>query len=137
MSTSEEEDSEIYEVESIIGHRERNGKTQYLLRWRLFDDDEATWEFEENMNCPELLAEYKAKQQSSQEPLLDSVYKMSPKLIVGAFKKSGKIIYRVACSRGKYISVEADVLREIHPELICAFLENKIKLNNNSTFIIN
>lgn len=123
-------------MESIIGQRVKNGRTQYLLRWKFFDDDEDTWEYEDDMNCPELIDEYKARQESLKdiqpsshnEKVIDTVYDMKPKMIIGAFKKAGKLIYRVECANNKYICVESSILREIDAEMICTFLENKITL---------
>jgi len=47
----------IYEVEKILDHKFENGKVQYYLKWIEFE--EPSWEPEENLNCPELLEEYK------------------------------------------------------------------------------
>ncbi|OHS95270.1 hypothetical protein TRFO_02272 [Tritrichomonas foetus] len=62
----EEEEDSIYEVEAILDHRTRYGKIQYLMKWKGYDDeDENTWEYETNLNCPDILSEYKAKQKKN------------------------------------------------------------------------
>lgn len=49
-------DDDIYEVESIIGHRMMDNKLQFLLKWKGYD--ECTWEFDKNLNCPDLVSQY-------------------------------------------------------------------------------
>lgn len=60
MTETEEEGIEEgeYIVEKILNHRINNGKRQYLLKWKNYDESENTWENEENLNCKELLEEY-------------------------------------------------------------------------------
>ena len=48
-----------YEVENILSHRTRQGKIQYLVKWKGYPDHENTWEVEENLeNCSEILHKY-------------------------------------------------------------------------------
>ena len=56
-SYSDSED-EVYEVEEIVNHRKKNGKIQYFLKWVGYSSSENTWEFEESLNCPDLVKEY-------------------------------------------------------------------------------
>ncbi|KAL1916965.1 uncharacterized protein VTP21DRAFT_5162 [Calcarisporiella thermophila] len=56
ISTEEEED--VYEVERIIGRRKRNGKIQYLIKWKNYTHVWDTWEPIENLFCQELLDEF-------------------------------------------------------------------------------
>lgn len=49
---------EVYEVEKIVSHRKKAGKTQYLLKWKGFPAAHNTWETAEGLSCEELLAEY-------------------------------------------------------------------------------
>ncbi|KAI9598171.1 hypothetical protein BDF19DRAFT_433739 [Syncephalis fuscata] len=48
----------VYEVEAIIGNRNRKGRQQFLIKWKGYPDDENTWEDIENVNAEELLEDY-------------------------------------------------------------------------------
>lgn len=145
----EEEEEDVYEVEAIIGQRIKNGKKQYLLRWKSFNDSDATWEDEDSLNCPELLAEYKdycetkakkkVKEKIQQSIIKDAktIRMKQPEIVISAYKSDGVLYYRVGCKNpNTFLSMPADELRKVKPDLICNFLENKIvvldeKSNNN------
>jgi hypothetical protein len=138
----DEEEEDMFEVDEIIDDRIHHDRRQFLLRWKSFDSDEASWEYEDDMNCQELIDEYKqekaarelAKQKRIEEAkfgLVDSVERLlevRPNLVIAAFRQSGVLYYRIACAGNQYRSVEADLLRKVAPKLICDFLENKIKI---------
>ena len=51
-------DEEEYEVEKILDKRKHYGKIQYLIKWKGYPLSEASWESENNLNCPDLLEEF-------------------------------------------------------------------------------
>lgn len=51
-----------FEVEKIIEvHFKKNGKRDFLIRWKGFSAADNTWEPEENLNCPELIDKFMQK----------------------------------------------------------------------------
>lgn len=50
--------NQVYEVESILNHKETKNGRLYLIRWDGYGSDDDTWEKAENLECPKLLAKY-------------------------------------------------------------------------------
>ncbi|KAJ2593674.1 hypothetical protein EV177_008511 [Coemansia sp. RSA 1804] len=59
-----EEEEESYEVEEILDERVVYGRLYYFLKWKGYGEDQNTWEPEENLDCPELVARYKRRARS-------------------------------------------------------------------------
>jgi hypothetical protein len=57
----DEEGEAEWEVEEIKGERVRQGRAEYLTKWKGYDDVESTWEPEENLcNSPDLLLAWRS-----------------------------------------------------------------------------
>ena len=48
-----------FEVEAILGERKVRGKHQFLVKWKNYSLDKASWQTETNCeNCPDLIKSY-------------------------------------------------------------------------------
>lgn len=69
----ESDNPDEYVVEKILEKKVTKGKTLYLLKWKGYSSDDNTWEPEENVDCPEMLAAFnkaqlEKKKKSAEEP---------------------------------------------------------------------
>ena len=107
-----------------------DGKTKYLLKWRGFGDEDNTWEPRENLDCSDIIEEFKMVRKENGQPkpgnkckpgaLGSQPYKkksgddrpryfkrrLNPKRIVGATASLGKLMFLI---KGK-ASYKADLV---------------------------
>lgn len=50
---------DVYDVESLVGHKVQDGVWFYLVHWHGYDSTNDTWERESNLYCTEILDSYK------------------------------------------------------------------------------
>ncbi|XP_046637343.1 chromobox protein homolog 1-like [Daphnia pulicaria] len=83
--------AEKYVVEKVVDKRKTKGTTQYLLKWKGYDDSDNTWEEEENMNCPELVAEF--ENQPKKKKKMDKEEEYSVEKVMDRRVQKGKVQY--------------------------------------------
>ncbi|MFH4981698.1 hypothetical protein AB6A40_008407 [Gnathostoma spinigerum] len=71
------EEGEEYSVEKILGERYNAQKRckEYLIKWEGYGDEENTWEPECNLDCPEILEEFRQSLRSTSRSSQSSVKK--------------------------------------------------------------
>lgn len=57
----------VFDVERIVDDRMMKGRKQYLIKWVGYSESENTWEFEDNLMCEELLADYLKKKEAMEK----------------------------------------------------------------------
>lgn len=126
-----EEDSDVYEVEDILGHKIVNNKTYYHVKWKGYPIEEATWEIESNLNCDQILNKYL----KSYENYIDSAQLPGkpipiPKRVLKIKKsKDDEIVYVVQYKDGKTADVTSESMKKLNPKLAIRFLEDSIYYN--------
>lgn len=133
----------------------RNGKTEYLLKWRGFGDDDNTWEPRDNLDCNDLIDEFERvrrekSEKGRQKPgdkrksgVLESATKkkkvpsderprgfdrrLDPERIVGATDSSGELMFLIKWKG----SDEADLVpaKEANsriPQTVIKFYEERL-----------
>jgi transposase InsO family protein len=67
-----EDRGEEYEIEFVIGDRNEQGRTEYLVRWKGYDEDDDSWVKAEHLHSPARLKLYtKLKRQLRRTPTIE------------------------------------------------------------------
>merc|ERR1711981_1019956 len=138
----------VYEVEQIDDDRTVKGKKQYFIKWRNFPVSDNTWEPEENLDCPDLIARYEEKKKtqanmsvggnSVNDNLQGTVLPtgagpvgfargLKPEKIMGATDATGKLYYLIKWEH----SYRCDLVKnsDCHgkcPTLVIKYLEERL-----------
>ena len=151
---------EEFSVEKVMDKRVgKNGKIEYLLKWRGYGDEDNTWEPKENLDCPELIeafekawsqmqkkggrpgsekrkggslgGEPKAKRKDGERPRgFDRC--LDPERIIGATDSSGELMFLIKWKG----SDEADLVAARQANMKCPqvrqLLSGSIKMSQTS-----
>merc|ERR1712087_115001 len=157
MSSGDEEE---YVVEKVADKRVgRNGKVEYLLKWKGYGDEDNTWEPKENLDCTELIAAYESKRKDKTDKKKEADKRKSgassdasskkkkgdddkprgfdrsldPERIIGATDSSGELMFLIKWKG----SDEADLVpaREANvkcPQTVIKFYEERLTWHTSS-----
>uniref|UniRef100_A0A2R8MYN6 Chromo domain-containing protein n=1 Tax=Callithrix jacchus TaxID=9483 RepID=A0A2R8MYN6_CALJA len=142
-----EEEEEEYVVEKVLDHQVVKSKVEYLLKWKGFSDEDNTWEPEENLDCPNLTAEFlqsqktrkadsdsedkreesKPKKKKESEKPRGFARGLEPEQIIGATDSSGELMFLMKWKN----SDEADLVpaKEAnvkYPQVVISFYEERL-----------
>ncbi|XP_053094658.1 chromobox protein homolog 1b isoform X1 [Pangasianodon hypophthalmus] len=160
-----EEEEEEYVVEKVLDRRIVKGRIEYLLKWKGFSEwvyirEDNTWEPEENLDCPDLIAEYLQSQRTANESggkrraeadgdgkesqpkkrkdepekLRGFARGLDPERIIGATDSSGELMFLMKWKN----SDEADLVpaKEANvkcPQVVISFYEERLTWHSYPT----
>merc|ERR1711894_610217 len=100
MSSGDEEE---YVVESVADKRVgRNGKVEYLLKWKGYGDEDNTWEPKENLDCQDMIEIFEKARKAKADKKKGGSEKprgfgrgLDPERIIGATDSSGELMFLI------------------------------------------
>ena len=120
----EEIESDIYEVEKIIRHKDRSGIRYYEIKWKGYPESENTWEKESNLNCHTLLKEYLDKISKRQEYIKKEAKSIEkPIKILSIYKQDKELVYKVLYENDSIGELHSSRLKKLNPMIAIEFLE--------------
>ncbi|KAM3859522.1 chromobox protein homolog 1b [Diretmus argenteus] len=158
VAAEEEEEEEEYVVEKVLNRRVVKGRVDYLLKWKGFSEEDNTWEPEDNLDCPDLIAEFLQSQKSAQEgkkkaaadadgdeskskrrkedpeKVRGFARALDPERIIGATDSTGELMFLMKWKN----SDEADLVpaKEANvkcPQVVIAFYEERLTWHSYPT----
>ncbi|XP_076642405.1 histone-lysine N-methyltransferase SUV39H2-like [Halictus rubicundus] len=100
-------DSNLWEVEKILGKKELDGQLEYLIKWKNWDNEYNTWEPESNLvNCSDILQEFERQRLELLTDFQEKVNFYPTKQDIEAFLKKLNHKKRTVTS----MSVRCDIL---------------------------
>lgn len=151
-------ESEHYEVEEIVSHKKTGNGYEYLLKWKGYSSSENTWQSEEDLDCPDLVAAYWKKdevngvtksprnEKKSTPPKVTKPDKQAPKdtekkqrkrqpkpksqelEVLAVAMKNGELHF-LCKDGGKQIVKSNKVMKSKHPQELFAFYEKHIEFD--------
>ncbi|XP_050298248.1 chromobox protein homolog 1-like [Anthonomus grandis grandis] len=134
------EPPEEFSVEKILDKRTRNGKTEYLLKWKGYSNADNTWEPEENLDCPDLISSYEVSFEKTLRENEEKIKKnmtednrargfdrgLEPLKIIGATDASGELMFLMLWKNCKEADlVPASQVNVRCPSIAISYYENK------------
>ena len=68
-------DTNNFEVERVVEKRfDSNGKSNYLIKWKGYDEKDNTWEPRDNLDCNDLIDEFERVRREKSEKVNEELY---------------------------------------------------------------
>ncbi|XP_074599725.1 chromobox protein homolog 3-like [Brevipalpus obovatus] len=161
-TTTAVEEEEEYVVEKILDKRKRGTKWEYFLKWKNYPEEDNTWEPIENLDCPDLIAEFenerarkrdvkktdekkrkgttadgdKKKKKSDDISPRGFQRNLEPEKIIGATDASGELMFLIKWKD----SDDADLVPASEanvkcPQFVIKFYEDRLSWHSASRYV--